>query len=309
MELKGKKVLVTGGAGFIGSHLVDRLIASGAKVSIIDNFSTGQKKNIHPSAKFYHLDMNDSSVLKIFQEEKPEFVYHLAFNTDVPQSVRDPLFDAQGISGSINVFLAAVKVGAKKVVMASSAFVYGNCEPSSLPVTEQHQAQPVSPYAISKIASENYLRYFHNAHNLPIVIFRYSTVYGPRQITGALADYIRKISEDKQADMFGDGNLTRDYIHVDDVVRANLLALDVPNNHPEPIFNLGSTRERTLNEVYGTVAKLLGKPENKPKYLPARSGDITRFSVSYEKARHQLGWEPTVSFEKGVEDLLKDKQD
>lgn len=305
MELKGKKVLVTGGAGFIGSHLVDKLLLLGAKVSIIDDLSTGRRENVNPRARFFQLDISSPEVRAVFGEIKPEIVYHLAFNTNVPQSVRDPLFDARGISGSLNIFLASVKSKVKKVVMASSAFVYGNCKPSDLPVTEQHSVEPVSPYAVSKIASENYLRYFHNAHGLPIVILRYSTVYGKRQVTGALADYIKKIGEGKRAEMFGDGNLTRDYIHVDDVVRANILALDIPSDYPEPIFNLGSASERSLNEVYKIVGGILGKPKNKPIYRPRRPGDIVRFSVSFEKARHQLGWEPSVSFEEGVEALFK----
>lgn len=304
MELKGKKVLVTGGAGFIGSHLVDKLIASGAEVSIIDDLSTGRRENLNPRARFYHLDMNSPKMPELFLKEKPELVYHLAFNTNVPQSVADPLFDAQGILGSLSIFLASIKSGVKKVIMSSSAFVYGNCDPSELPMTEKHPVEPVSPYAISKIASENYLRYFHTVHKLPMVILRYSTVYGPRQVTGALSDYVRKISQGKRAEMFGDGRLTRDFIYIDDVVRANVLALDVPDDHLDPIFNLGSTRETALNEVYAIVAKLLGKLDNTPLYLPARLGDIKRFSVSYEKARHQLGWEPSVPFEKGVAEVV-----
>ncbi|MBI3589600.1 MAG: NAD-dependent epimerase/dehydratase family protein [Candidatus Liptonbacteria bacterium] len=302
-DISNKNIIVTGGAGFIGSRLVGTLVELGASVSIIDDLSTGKKENLHPRARFYHLDMGDEKVSDVFKKEQPDIVYHLAFNTNVPQSVVNPLFDARGISGSLNIFLNAHRSKVKKVVMASSSFVYGNTH--SFPLTEQHPTQPISPYAISKIASENYLRFFNQAYNLPFVVLRYATVYGPRQIGGALADYIRKISSHQHAEMYGDGNLTRDYVYVDDVVRANLLVLELDDHHPEPIFNLGSGQEITLNVLYEKIARLLGQPDNHPLYLPQRAGEMLRFVVSHEKAKKEFGWEPQISLDEGILRTLK----
>lgn len=300
---KYKKFLITGGAGFIGSHLVDRLIENGAEVVVVDDFSTGRKENLNPKARFYKLDVSDEELGKIFSVEKPDVVYHLAFNTNVPLSVRDPIFDSRSITCSLNVFLNAVEFKVKKMIMASSSFVYGNT--GQLPVTEEHPTQPVSPYAISKIAAENYLKFFSREYDLPAVILRYSTVYGPRQVGGAMADYIRKISEGERAEIYGDGNLTRDYVFVDDIVEASLIALDVPHSRDLPVFNLGSAKETTSNKVYTIVAELLGKPDNKPIYLAPRPGEIIRFSVSYTKAKRDLSWEPTVDLKGGLELTLK----
>ena len=273
------KILVTGGAGFIGSHLVDALIKKGAEISIIDDLSTGRKENINPQATFYQMDMGDKRVADIFKKEKPEVVFHLAFNTSVPQSIEDPLFDAQGITGSLNIFRWARTNGVKKIIMASSAMV--SCKPRS-------------PYAISKLATENYLQFFNQMYNIPIVILRYATVYGPRQVTGAMADYIRKISTGQGGEMYGDGNLMRDYVYIDDITKANLLALDF-----EGVFSLGSSEETKLNDVHQKIAKLFNK-DLKPVYLPKRVGDVVRLCVSYKKAKKELGWQPTVSLDEGL---------
>ncbi len=304
MQVKHKKILVTGGAGFIGSHLVDALITREADVFIIDDLSTGRKENINSKAKFYHLDMADPAVARIIKKEKPEIVFHLGFNTNVPKSVDDPLFDARGITCSLNIYINSIESGVKKIVMASSAFVYGNQSPRVFPVTEKNDVQPVSPYAISKIASENYLRYFHNVSNLPIVILRYGTVYGPRQVTGAMADYIRKLSAGLAADMYGDGNLTRDYVYVDDIVRANLLALGFNKKNIEPIFNLGSGVEITLNELHQRIADILYRSDIKPAYHPARRGDISRFCVSNDEAKKHLKWQPQTGLDVGLKKTI-----
>jgi UDP-glucose 4-epimerase len=300
---KYEKFLVTGGAGFIGSHLVDYLIGNGARVAVVDDLSTGREENINPRARFYELDASAKELASVFQKEKPEVVYHFAFNTNVPLSIRNPLFDAQSIDCSLNTFVNAVEFGVKKVVMASSSFIYGNTH--VLPLTESHPPQPVSPYAISKIASEHYLRFFFHTYGLPVVIFRYGTVYGPRQVGGAMADYIRTIAKDERAAMYGDGNITRDYVFVDDIVAANLKALEVADGHPPLICNIGSNTETTLNSLYSMIATLLGKPENKPVYKPARAGEIIRLVVCYEKANKELGWRPIVDLRQGLKKTLR----
>lgn len=302
--LDGTRVLVTGGAGFIGSHLVETLAGQGARVSVVDDLSTGREENLHPGAAFYRLHTNASELAEVFRHERPEVVFHLAANTNVPRSVADPLGDCDNVRGGLNVFLRCQETGVRKVVLASSSFVYGNVEEADLPLTEQRLPQPVSPYAVSKTATESYLRYFHLTYGLPMVIFRYGTTYGPRQSGGALADYIRKIAAGQSAEMYGDGRLTRDYTYVSDVVRANLLALEVAEAEGET-FNLGSGRETALIDLYATVARLLGQPDNRPVFLPARPGDIRRFRVSYAKAERVLGWRPTVSLEEGLAEILR----
>jgi len=297
MDLKNRKFLVTGGAGFIGSHTVDALIEQGSNVIIIDNLVTGKKENINPKAKFYNLNITNSQIEKIFQEERPEFIYHFAFNVLVPKSVENPLMDMDSIAGAINILQNAKKYNVKKIVFTSSAFLYGNTK--NLPATEVEPIMPISPYIVSKRAVENYLEFYKRAFNLSYVILRYSTVYGPRQFTGAMTDYIRKLSADKQAEMYGDGEKTRDYIYIEDVIKANLLALDISPDFLNPIFNIGTSIETTLNDLYKKIAEILDK-EAKPIYLPDRPGEQYRYSLDYSKAKRELNWEPRISIEEGL---------
>ena len=297
MELKNKKFLVTGGAGFIGSHTVDALIKKGAKVAIIDNLVTGRTENLNPEAKFYNMSIADFEVEKVFQEEKPEFIYHFAFNVLVPKSVENPLMDMDSIAGAVNILQNAKKYGIKKIILSSSGFLYGNTE--NLPAKETEPVIPVSPYIVSKRAVENYLEFYRTAFNLSYVILRYSAVYGPRQFTGAMADYIRKLSANQQAEMYGDGEKTRDYIYIEDVIRANLLALEVSSHFLNPVFNIGTGIETTLNNLYKKIAELLNKEAN-PIYLPDRPGEQYRYSLDCAKARKELGWEPKYNLEEGL---------
>ncbi len=297
MNLKNKTILVTGGAGLIGSHTVDALIREGANVVIIDNLVTGKKENINPQAKFYNLNIADTQVERVFQEEKPELIYHFAFNVLVPKSVENPLMDMDSIAGAINIFQNAKKYGVRKIVFSSSAFLYGNTK--NLPAKETEPIMPISPYVVSKRAVENYLEFYKRAFNLPYVVLRYSTVYGPRQSTGAMTDYIRKLADNKQAEMYGDGEKTRDYIYIEDVVRANLSALDVPSDFSNPVFNIGTGIETSLNDLYKKIAEILGK-KAEPIYLPDRPGEQYRYSLDYSKAKRELGWEPKISLEEGL---------
>jgi len=302
MNLKDKKFLVTGGAGFIGSHTVDALIKKGANVTIIDNLVTGRKENLNPKAKFYKMNIADPKIEEIFKKERPEIIYHFAFNVLVPKSVEDPLVDMDSISGSLNILKNARKYGVKKIIFSSSGFIYGNNP--NLPVKETESFEPVSPYAIAKYAVENYLRFFNKLIGLPYLIFRYAAVYGPGQVTGAMSDYIRKLAAGKQAEIWGDGMKTRDYVYIDDAVRANLLALEVPSNYPDPVFNIGTSIETTLNEIYWEIAKIL-KKDPRPIYLPDRAGEQVRYSLDYSKIKKAFGWQPKYNLEKGLKSRIK----
>jgi len=302
MNLKNKKILVTGGAGFIGSHTVDALINQGARVVVVDNLFTGRKENLNPQAKFYQINIADPKIEEILEKEKPEFIYHFAFFVLVPKSVENPLLDMDCLVGSLRILQRAKNLGVKKVVLSSSGFLYGNTK--NLPAKETEPVMPISPYIVTKDAVENYLRFYYSAYKLPYVILRYSAVYGPRQVTGAMADYIRKLAQDQQAEIWGDGNKTRDYVFIKDVVNANLLALDVSENHPNPVFNIGTGVETTLNAVYEKIADLLSK-KSQPIYHPDRPGEQIRYCLDNSKAKKELGWQPKINLDEGLKLFLK----
>jgi UDP-glucose 4-epimerase len=304
MKFKDKVFLITGGAGFIGSNTARALAKKGAKIVIVDNLSTGKKERLLPGAKFYNMDCADPKLATVFEKERPDYVFHFAFNVLVPKSIDDPIMDARSIISSLNVIKEANKAKVKKFFFSSSGFVYGNKAPK--PTTELEPIDPISPYAVSKHAVENYLHYYHRTFGLPYVIARYAAIYGPDQITGAMADYIRQLRADKQALMWGDGTKTRDYVFIDDVVRANLLLLDVPDDFPYPVFNVGSGKETTLNQLYTAIAKLL-KKKPAPIYLPDRVGEQMRYSLQNRKIKKMFGWEPTVTLESGLKKILAHK--
>jgi len=297
-SLKNKRVLVTGGAGFIGSHTVDALIENEANVVVIDNLLTGRESNLNPKAKFYKLNINSSTLEMILEKEKPQIVYHFAFFVLVPKSTENPILDLDCLNGSVRMLkkLAELKT-VEKFLFASSGFVYGNN--SKLPLKETEPVEALSSYAISKITIENYLKFFNKVFGIPYVILRYATVYGPRQITGALADYIRKLSNNQPAEIYGDGTKTRDYVYIDDVVKANLLALNLSGNIKEPIFNIGTSKETTLNEVYTKIAILLGK-DIKPIYYPDRAAEQIKYSLNYSKIKKELNWSPKINLDEGL---------
>jgi len=297
-SLDGKKVLVTGGAGFIGSHTVDALIKNGADVIVVDNLSSGKEENVNPEAELYNINIADPKFEKILEKEKPRIIYHFAFYVFVPKSVENPLLDMDIIVGSVRMLKKAKELGAEKIILASSGFLYGNNP--NLPAQEDYPIDPVSPYVVSKRAIENYLQFYKKVYNIPYVVLRYAAIYGPRQITGAMADYIRKLGKDKQAEMWGDGNKTRDYVFIDDVIRANLLVLNVPDDFSCPVFNVGTGIETTLNALYGKIAGLLGKGA-KPIYYNDRDAEQMRYCLDNSKAKKELGWEPKYSLSEGLQ--------
>ena len=302
MKFQNKKFLVTGGAGFIGSYMVNALIEKGAEVIVIDNLSTGRKENLNSKAKFYEANIADPNIQSVFKKEKPEFIYHFAFNVLVPQSVKNPLMDMSSIAGSLNILQNAKDYGVKKVIFASSGFIYGNNP--KLPIKETAPFEPISPYAIAKYTVEKYLEFFKRVYDLSYVVLRYSTVYGPGQIKGAMADYVRKLRIGKQAEIYGDGMKTRDYIYINDIVQASLLALKLPKDYENPVFNVSTNIETTLNNLYKKIAKLLNK-ESKPIYLVDRLGEQIRYRLDYSKIRNVLKWDPLISLNEGLRKVIK----
>lgn len=294
---KGKKVLVTGGAGFIGSHTVDALVAHGAKVVILDNLSTGLRENINSAAKFYKADVNSvRDTEKIFKKERPDFLMHFAAAVvGAPRSIKHPFLDATSVTGTANILEQAKHFGVKKILYSSSVFAYGNAK--KFPTPETEPLKPLNPYSISKAACESYVSFFRSHFGLPAVVLRYGTVYGPRHRWGAVPSYIQEIMAGIPVQIYG--RKTRDYIYISDVVQANLDAFEKNIYVNTPVFNVASGKEFNLHYVHKTISRLLGKTQ-KPRSLPAFAGEINRSYIDIRKAKRELGWRPRVSFEDGL---------
>ena len=297
MDIANKTILVTGGAGFIGSHMVDALIERGARVIVIDDLSTGKEQNVNPRAHLYRMNVADPAVVEVMEKERPEIIYHLAWFVLVPKSVADPLLDMAAVTGTLRIVQKAKEIGVRKIIFGSSCFVYGNT--TKLPAAEMDPVQLITPYAIAKFSVEQYLSFYYKMYRLPFVVLRYAAVYGPRQVTGAMADYVRCLVRGEQAEIWGDGTKTRDYVYSDDVVKANLCALDLPDDFSDPVFNINTGIETPLNELYQKIAHLVGK-EGHPVYRPDRGAEQIRYALDNTKARNQLHWEPTVGLEEGL---------
>ncbi len=298
------KILVTGGAGFIGSNVSDALVGEGHNVVIVDNLSTGKEENINPGAQFYNVDITDEEALEdVFRSFEPEVVFHIAAQIDVRKSVEDPAFDAEvNVVGSVNVFRMSVQYGVRRVVLSSTGgALYG--EVGQLPVSEGASVEPVSPYGVSKYCAENYLNYFKRLYGLERVILRYGNVYGPRQDplgeAGVVAIFTRKILDGESPTIFGDGTQTRDYIYVEDVVKANVLALE----GKEGIYNIGTGKETSVNELVEIFSKVLGR-EIKPEYTSPRIGEVTRISLNGDMAKRELGFTPKYSLPEGIKKTI-----
>jgi len=292
--------MVTGGAGFIGSHLVDAMINNGYEVVIVDNLSTGFKKNINPKAKFFKMDICDKKLTDVFRMERPQIVCHHAAQTVVTRSMSDPVFDAkQNILGSINVLLNCTESNVSKLIYASSGgAVYG--EPQYRPVDENHPINPLSPYGISKHVVEHYLQLYGTELGLDYVVLRYANVYGSRQNpkaeAGVVAIFAMQMLGGKQPVIYGSGDKTRDYVHVSDVVAANLLAL---NKGRQAIYNIGTGIETSDQQMFDTLAHLL-RYKGHPQYAPVRKGEISRISLECKNAQSVLGWQPRFSLKDGL---------
>jgi UDP-glucose 4-epimerase len=296
----GIKVLVTGGAGFIGSHLVDRLVQEGNQVVVIDNLSTGKRKQVNKKAQFYKMDIRSKRIERVFRKERPLIVVHLAAQMNVRLSTEDPVFDAEvNILGTINLLEHAVKNGVRKVSFASSGgAVYG--EQEVFPAAESHRTDPLSPYGISKLAGEKYLAYYTNTMGLRHAIMRFGNVYGPRQEpegeAGVIAIFSKLMLDGGQPIINGTGKQTRDFVYVDDVVESLMVTLD---EDIQGIFNVGTGQEATVNECYGIIKELTNS-SCKDLYGAAKKGEQFRSVLDVKKLREGFDWEPQVSLPEGL---------
>lgn len=299
------KIALTGGAGFIGSHLSDAFIKEGHEVVVIDNLSTGNRENLNPEAKFVEMDINDDKIHDLFAEEKFDVVCHQAAQMNVRVSVADPRFDATtNILGSLNVYEAAKNTGVKKITFASSGgTIYG--EQDYFPADEEHPLRPCSPYGISKLSNEKYLFYYKEVYGIDFVSLRYGNVYGPRQNphgeAGVVAIFIEKMLAGEQPVINGDGLITRDYISINDVVKANLLAI---KEKTSGIFNVTTGIETDVNFIFATLKELTGS-ESEEYHGPAKAGEQRRSVCSFEKFKKLHGWEPTKEFVDGMKETVE----
>jgi UDP-glucose 4-epimerase len=294
------RILVTGGAGFIASHMVDAFVAAGHHVSIIDDLSSGRRENLNPQARFYQLDVQDAGVADVFRREQPEVLCHHAAQIDVRRSVADPVFDARvNLLGLLNLMEHGRQSGLKRVLFASTGgAIYG--EQDTFPAAETHKAAPLSPYGIAKLASERYLFFYQMSYGIPYAALRYANVYGPRQNphgeAGVVAIFAEKLLRGEQPIINGDGTQTRDYVYVGDLVRANLAALQ---SDFTGAVNLGTGIESDVNVLFRHLRTLCGS--NAPeRHGPAKPGEQRRSVIDSALAQRVLGWRPEVSFEDGL---------
>jgi UDP-glucose 4-epimerase len=300
------KILVTGGAGFIASHVTDRLIKDGHQVVIVDDLSTGFMRNVNPEAKFVKMDIRDEKLDNLFETEKFDMVDHHAAQMDVRKSVKMPRFDADvNIGGSINILENCVKHKVKKIVYISTGgAVYG--EPEMLPVNEECHVNPICQYGISKHTVEHYLYLYRMNYGLNYVVLRYPNVYGPRQYphgeAGVTAIFTEKMLKGEQPLIFGNGEQLRDYTFISDIVEANILALNT-NSADGEILNIGTGVGASVNEIFHILYKIIGF--DKPAiFEEARLGEIFQIYLDASKAKKMLGWEPKVEFKEGLEKLV-----
>lgn len=308
------RVLVTGGAGFIGSHIVDQLRAKGHEPFVLDNLCSGRRENLPADVPLHVVDIGDEAgVKRVFDEVRPEAVCHQAAQMSVSRSVREPVFDAQvNVIGLLHVLQESARVGVKRIVFASSGgALYGDV---TTPVGEDHPCEPIAPYGISKLVGEHYLRFFTREHGIRTVALRYTNVYGPRQNphgeAGVVAIFSIKMLAAEQATINGDGRYVRDYVYVEDVARANVLALEGNLSSDAMALNVGTGVGTDVNELAAEIHRLASEirqrtgrrdPIPQPRHGEARAGDLRSSIVSAALAGKTLGWQPTVSLTEGLQ--------
>jgi UDP-glucose 4-epimerase len=302
------KVLVTGAAGFIGSHVSDAFIERGHDVVILDNLTSGKLENLNPKATFVQGDITDKQLVeRLFREHKFEIVNHHAAQLDVRKSVADPIFDAnQNIIGTLTLLEVAREAATLKRFMFASTggAIYG--EQDYFPADEKHPARPISPYGITKRSVELYLHYYHEIYGMNYTSFRYTNVYGPRQNAhgeaGVVAIFINKLLAGEQATIHGTGGQTRDYVYVGDVVRAHMLAVEKMTG--SDIFNVSTAKETDVNEIFTILSKHTTGGEAKAHHGPAKAGEQMRSVCSYDHIKAALGWEPKVNLAEGLQETV-----
>lgn len=294
------KVLVTGGAGFIGSHVITKLLEKQCEVVVIDNLGTGCKENMPQDVHFIEMDICSKNLADIFIKECFDGVIHLAGQSMVPMSLNKPDYDCHiNIVGAVNMLEACRKANVKRVVFASSAAVYGNTD--CVPIMEDATARPASFYGLSKLTVEKYLQMYHQIFGLEYVILRYANVYGERQSDrgpgGVISIFTRKIRHEQTLTIYGDGQQTRDFVYAGDVAAANYLALITDNVNR--VYNISTQTEISINELIGTLEEVSGKQATK-SYYPERGGDIYRSTLCNQEAREKLGWQWEKSLAEGL---------
>ena len=294
------KIIVTGGAGFIGSHVVDAYVAAGHDVIVVDDLSTGHRENLNPRARFHALDIQDPRTAELLRDERPDVLNHHAAQMDVRRSVADPLFDARvNVLGTIHLLEAARQAGVRRVVFVSSGgAVYG--EQETFPASEDHATNPLSPYGVSKRTGELYAFFYQAEYRLPFIALRYANVYGPRQDphgeAGVVAIFTGKMLRGEPVTVNGDGRQTRDYVFVGDVARANLLAIEREVSGP---VNIGTGVETDVNALARLLLEATGS-RSEVGHGPAKSGEQRRSVVDARRANERLGWRPEVALRDGL---------
>ncbi|MEK4221405.1 NAD-dependent epimerase/dehydratase family protein [Bacillus sp. FSL W8-0116] len=293
------KAVVTGGAGFIGSHLVEELLLQGAKVHVLDNLVSGQLKNVHPLAVMHIEDIRSQGAKQIIMREKPDVVFHLAAQADVGQSIREPKYDADmNINGTINILEACREASVKKVIFASTSGVYGNLQKDL--ISEKDLTMPISYHGLSKLTAESYIRLFHQLYGLSYTILRYGNVYGPRQSAkgegGVIAIFLDRIKKGMPLMIHGDGEQTRDFVYVKDIVRANIAAVEKGD---QETIQVSTGKSISINHLVKMLTQIYGSPIE-TIYTHARTGDIKHSCLDNKKARQLLQWNPQVDIFNGL---------
>ena len=303
--IESKTALVTGGAGFIGSHLVGRLLELGYRVVVIDDLSSGKLKNLNPAATFHHSDITQPAATEVFQREQPDLVFHLAAQTSVSNSTRDPVRDSEvNVLGTLRMLEAARRYGVEKFIYSSTGgALYG--EPEVDPCPDDHPIKPLAPYGMSKYLGELDMEFYRRLYRLNYTSLRYGNVYGPRQDphgeAGVVAIFSQAMLEGKQPEIFGDGNQERDFVCVADVVEANILAIDRGDGMA---MNIGSGQKTSINRIFELLKSIIGYRWD-PLHSAARLGDVYQISLGSARAKEQLGWTPQVELEDGLRQTVE----